>query len=289
MAQKEIDAVSGTETTGHEWDGIKELNTPLPRWWLWTFYATIVWAIGYVVVYPAIPLVRDATRGVLGYSSRSELTRELADARAAQSQYVDRIAALSVDDIRKDEGLSSFARAGGLSAFKVYCSQCHGTGAAGGRGYANLNDDDWLWGGKLDDIYATLKHGIRDASDEATRVSQMPAFGADGMLTRAQIGDVADYVLGLSGEPHDAAAAARGAPLYADNCAACHGDKGQGDRAQGAPPLADKIWLYGGDKAAIMAQIWKPAHGVMPAWGTRLDDATLKQLAVFVHSLGGGE
>lgn len=289
MSRKEIDVETGTETTGHEWDGIRELNTPLPRWWLWTFYATIVWAIGYAIAYPSIPLVREATGGLLGYSSRGEYAKEALQAKAAQGQYLERIAALSPDDIQKDQALFSFAVAGGHSAFKVYCSQCHGTGAAGGKGYPNLNDDKWLWGGTLDDIYTTLRHGIRYSEDSETRFSQMPAFGADGMLTRPQIGDVTDYVLKLSGQAHDDDAATRGASLFADNCAACHGDKGQGDRAQGAPSLTDGIWLFGGDRASIAAQIWKPAHGVMPAWGSRLDDATVKQLAVFVHSLGGGE
>jgi cytochrome c oxidase cbb3-type subunit 3 len=289
MSQKEIDRISGTETTGHEWDGIKELNTPLPRWWLWTFYGTVIWAALYVLAYPAVPLVRDATGGLLGWSSRAQLTTQINEAKAAQQHYVDRIAELPLEAIRRDAELSQFAVAGGRSAFKVYCSQCHGTGAAGSEGYPNLNDDDWLWGGTLDDIHTTLKHGVRFASDGESRQAAMPAFGADQMLNRAQIGDVAEHVLKLAGREHDAAAAERGQGLYADNCAACHGDVGQGDRSLGAPRLADGLWLYGGDKEQIMAQVFRPRHGVMPAWGERLDDATLKQLAIYVHALGGGE
>jgi cytochrome c oxidase cbb3-type subunit 3 len=289
MAQKEIDRISGTETTGHEWDGIKELNTPLPRWWLWTFYATIIWAVGYCIAYPAVPLIREATNGLLGYSSRADLTDQMAAAKLAQSQYLERIAKLAPEEIRTDQELFQFAVAGGRSAFKVYCSQCHGTGAAGSRSYPNLNDDDWLWGGKLEDIHTTLKDGVRFAANEATRTSLMPAFGADGVLKRDEIAQVTEFVLQLSGQEHDQAAAEKGKTFYADNCAACHGDAGQGDRAQGAPKLTDGIWLYSGDRESIAAQIWKPNHGVMPAWGQRLDDATLKQLAVYVYSLGGGE
>jgi cytochrome c oxidase cbb3-type subunit 3 len=289
MSRKEIDRISGTETTGHEWDGIKELNTPLPRWWLWTFYGTVIWAVLYMIAYPAVPLIRDATGGLLGWSSRSQLTTQMSGAKAAQQHYVERIAKLPLADIRKDEELFRFAVSGGRSAFKVYCSQCHGTGAAGSEGYPNLNDDDWLWGGTLDDIHTTLQHGVRFAADDATRQAAMPAFGADQMLNRAQVSDVAEYVLKLAGREHDSAAAGAGQTVYADNCAACHGDAGQGDRAIGAPRLADGLWLYGGGKEQIMAQVRKPRHGVMPAWEGRLDEATLKQLAIYVHALGGGE
>ncbi len=289
MAKPETDEITGTETTGHEWDGIKELNTPLPRWWLWTFYATIIWAIGYTVLYPAWPLVDGATRGVLGWSSRADLTSTLAGVEQEQSQYLTKINELSLGEIAQDPELYQFAVAGGRSAFAVNCVQCHGSGAQGFEGYPNLNDDSWIWGGTLDDIYTTVRHGIRYEADEDTRFSQMLAFGRDGMLDRTQINDVAEYVLSLSGQDHDAAAAQAGAAVYTDNCAVCHGDKGQGSRELGAPRLNDAIWLYGGDKASIVAQVNAPRHGVMPAWSGRLDPATIKQLVLFVHSLGGGE
>jgi cytochrome c oxidase cbb3-type subunit 3 len=290
MAGTEIDDVSGTETTGHEWDGIKELNTPLPRWWLWTFYATIIWAIGYMIAYPAIPLISAATPGVLGYSSRAKVADAIDAAKAAQSTYLARIAELDLEAIRNDRELRDFAVRGGASAFKVNCIQCHGSGAAGARGYPNLNDDDWLWGGTLEDIHTTLSHGIRFAAAEDTRVSDMPAFGRDEILEPAEIGDVAAHVRGLAGLDHDAAAAARGAEIFADNCAACHGESGEGGREFGAPRLNDAIWLYGSGQAdEIAGQIVQPNHGVMPAWQDRLDGATLKQLAIYVHSLGGGE
>jgi cytochrome c oxidase cbb3-type subunit 3 len=289
MSKIETDDVTGTATTGHEWDGIKELNTPLPRWWILTFYATIVWALGYTILYPAWPLVTGATPGVLGYSSRADVAAEIAAAQSAQAQWLEKIRSSSLDEIAKDQDLLQFARAGGAAAFKVNCVQCHGSGAAGFPGYPNLNDDDWLWGGSLEQIHATLQNGVRFTLDSETRDSQMPAFGADGILTPEQKSDVANFVVRLSGGEADAAAATRGAQVFAENCVACHGDAGQGNREFGGPNLADQISLYGSDLAAIMAQVQRPRHGVMPAWGGRLDPATIKQLAVYVHSLGGGE
>ena len=290
MATKiEKDEISGTATTGHEWDGIKELNTPLPRWWLYTFYGTVIWAIGYTVAYPAWPMLSSATPGLLGYSSRGAVEEQIQTAKAAQKDSLDKIAAANVDDILKDENLLSFAQAGGAAAFKVNCVQCHGAGAAGSVGYPNLNDDDWLWGGSPDAIYTTLKNGIRYTSNADTRDSQMPAFGTDGILTPEQIDEVANYVVSLSGEQADAAKVETGKTVFAENCASCHGDDGKGGRDFGAPNLTNKIWLYGGTLDQVKAQIAKPRMGVMPAWSHRLDDATIKQLAVYVHSLGGGE
>ena len=286
---REIDHISGTETTGHEWDGIKELNTPLPRWWLWTFYICVIWAIGYSIAYPAWPLISSNTKGLLGYSSRAEVAAELASAEAAKGDVLAKIASTDVADIAADPELSRFAIAAGRSTFKVYCSQCHGSGAQGAQGYPNLNDDDWLWGGTVEEIFATINHGARFAADDDTRVSEMPAFGRDELLERPQIEQVANYVLSLSGKDHDAAMAADGATVFADNCASCHGEEGKGDITLGAPNLADAIWLYGDTRDAIVAQVVAPRHGVMPAWGPRLGETTVKELAVFVHSLGGGE
>lgn len=289
MSDREIDELSGTETTGHEWDGIKELNTPLPRWWVWTFYATIVWAIGYMIVYPAIPMVTEATRGLWNYSSRAVVDEEMAAVRAERAAVTEKIAATSLEEIRNDKALFQFANAGGASTFKVYCSQCHGSGADGSPGYPNLNDDDWIWGGTPEDIEMTITHGIRYQADEDTRISDMPAFGADELLDKAQIADTAEYVLSISGQDHDTAAAARGAEIYGENCASCHGENGEGLPEVGAPRLSDPIWLYGNSREAIMAQISRPRQGVMPAWGQRLDTGTIKQLAIYVHSLGGGQ
>lgn len=285
----EKDEVSGTATTGHAWDGIKELNTPLPKWWLYTFYGCVIWAIGYTVLYPAWPLPGGATPGILGWSSRGQLTQQMDAAAAAQKDTVDKIASMNIDDILKDPKLLAYAQAGGAAAFKVNCVQCHGAGAAGGNGYPNLNDDDWLWGGTPDAIYTTLKHGIRYTDDPETRDSQMPSFGIDGILTPEQIDQVANYVVTLSGETTDTGKAEAGKQIFAENCASCHGDDGKGNRDFGAPNLTDKLWLYGGSIEQVKAQIHKPRMGVMPGWTKRLDDAEIKELAIYVHSLGGGE
>ncbi len=285
---KEIDHVSGVETTGHEWDGIRELNNPLPRWWLWTFYACCLWALAYWIVMPAWPLISSHTEGFLGYSSRAQLVKSVDRARDAQSVYLDRIDAASLEQIAADQELLDFALAGGRSAFAVNCSQCHGRGAAGYVGYPNLNDDDWIWGGDLAAIDHTIHFGIRSDHDE-TRFNEMPAYGRDELLTREEINDVAEYVLSLSNSGSDAAASARGAVTFAEQCSACHMEDGGGNYELGAPNLRDAIWLYGGDKSAVVDTITNSRAGMMPAWTGRLDEATIKQLAIYVHSLGGGE
>lgn len=287
MTEKHIDEVSGVSTTGHEWDGIRELDNPMPRWWLWTFYATVVWAIGYTVAYPAWPLVTSATRGVLGYSSRGEVKQELASASAEQERYVAAIKAKSVDEIEADGSLREFAVAAGAATFRVNCVQCHGSGAQGSPGFPNLNDDEWLWGGSADQIHKTITHGIRFADDPDTRTSEMPAFAE--VLSAGQIGDVSAYVASLSEPVGDPAKVEPGAKVFADNCAACHGANAKGNRELGAPDLTDAIWLYGSGERAIAQQVRAPKNGVMPAWGARLGDVKVKELAVYVHSLGGGE
>lgn len=289
MAERHVDQLSGTETTGHEWDGIRELDNPLPRWWLWIFYACVVWSIGYYIAYPAIPLVSGYTKGVLGYSSRAEVQKEVAKAKEAQSEYLSAIEAASLEEIRTKPELLEFALAGGKSAFNVNCSQCHGSGAQGAFGYPNLNDDEWLWGGSLEAIHTTIMHGARNTQSDDARVSMMPAFVKDGIFTRAQAGQVAEYVLSLSGNETDQAAAAEGKQLFQDNCVACHGEGGVGMTELGAPPLNNNIWLYGGDKETIVESISNSRGGVMPAWGKILDAPTVKQLTIYVHSLGGGQ
>lgn len=275
-------------TTGHEWDGIQELDNPLPRWWLWTWYACILWAIVYWFLMPAWPLISSHTTGMLGYSQRAVVEKQLARNLDAQSVYLKQIAAKSLDEIRADPELLSFAMAGGRSAFAVNCSQCHGSGAQGAVGYPNLNDDAWLWGGKLDQISYTIQHGVRNESDDA-RVSEMPAFGRDELLEPGQIRDVVEYVVSLSGRPAAASAVQRGAPIFAEQCAACHEKTGKGNQEFGAPNLTDPIWLYGGDRAALQATIHGSRRGVMPGWKDRLTPEAIKKLTVFVHSLGGGQ
>lgn len=286
----EKDALTGTEIRDHEWDGIQELDTPLPKWWLYVFWATVIWAAVYFVLYPAIPGITGYTKGVLGWSSRTEIEETLAEARKGQAKFLDKIRTSSLEEIRKDQNLLNFAIAGGKAAFAQNCLPCHGPGGVGRTGgYPSLADDAWLWGGKLADIHKTLQVGIR-AGIENTRINTMPAFGgADGPLKPAQINDVAEYVLSLTKRSTDPAAVERGAKIFAEQCVACHGKNGVGNQELGAPALNDQIWLYGGSKSAIVAQITKPTMGVMPNWGGRLDPETLKMLALYVHSLGGGK
>lgn len=288
MTKPEVDEISGIETTGHEWDGIKELNNPLPRWWLWTFYICIVWAFGYMILMPAIPLVNSFTPGLLGYSSRGSVANEIETAKAGQAVFLDRIGAMDVEEILGDEELSRFARAGGAAAFKLNCSQCHGSGAQGSVGFPNLNDDAWIWGGTVDEIYTTIKHGVRFEADFDTRFNDMSAFGTDEILTQEEIHSVALYTAFLGGFEGGENTPA-GAELFLDNCTGCHGENGEGDIYAGGPNLTDAIWLYTGDLESITAQINTPKMGVMPAWGTKLGDATVKELAIYVHSLGGGQ
>jgi cytochrome c oxidase cbb3-type subunit 3 len=287
MSEEHIDKISGVSTTGHEWDGIRELNNPLPRWWVWTFYITIVWAIGYTIAYPAWPLLHSATKGVLGYSSRNEVKNELSAAEGAKGKYVAAIESKTVSEIAADDTLREFAVGAGGAAFKLNCVQCHGSGAQGSKGFPNLNDDDWLWGGKADQIQQTITHGIRFASDPDTRLSEMPAFG--DIITADQIKQVSAYIASLSQTASDQSLVAPGAKVFAENCVACHGDNAKGNKELGAPDLTDAIWLYGSNEAAIAAQVTAPKQGVMPAWGARLGETRVKELAVYVHSLGGGE
>lgn len=275
------------ETTGHQWDGIEEYNNPLPRWWLWTFYACIVWGLWYVIAYPAWPMIEGATAGYKGWSTRANVAVELAEAEAANAEINTKLAAAELEAISQTPELQAYATSAGAAVFKTWCAQCHGSGAAGAKGYPNLLDNDWLWGGTIDDIHTTIAHGIRNEVDDDARFSQMPAFGE--ILETPQIDQVANYVMSLSGTPQDASLVADGEAVFMENCAACHGEQAQGDIYQGAPNLADAIWLYGGDFATIKETVTNSRYGVMPPWNTRLSEAEVRAVAVYVHQLGGGE
>ncbi len=291
MAQhQDVDAVSGTPTTGHEWDGIKELNTPLPRWWVWLFYATIVWSIGYWIVYPAWPLVTGYTAGLWGYSSRAEVAADLAAREKVRGEKSAALARVALADIEKDPALLAFARAQGKAAFGENCAPCHGLGATGSKGFPNLNDDDWEWDGTLDGIYQTIQFGVRSDHPDTRGGVTMPSFGKDGTLKRAEIVQVANYVRSLSGLPtRPGVDLAAGQKIFAATCATCHGEDGTGNNEVGAPNLTDPIWLYGPAEATIVETITNGRGGVMPAWVNRLDPVTLKSLAIYVHTLGGGK
>lgn len=284
-----VDAVTGFATTGHEWDGLTELNQPLPRWWLWTFYATIVWSIGYWVVYPAWPMITTYTGGVFGWHSRTAIAEEMSALQSARGPMVAKLTSTPLSDVQADPALFDFTLAYGRVAFKENCAPCHGGGGGGALGYPNLIDDDWLWGGTTDEISHTIAYGIRNDNPDS-RLSEMPAFGRDGILNGTEIWNVAQYVRSLSGlnVPQGADLEA-GATIFVQNCAACHGDSAEGNRELGAPSLTDAVWLYGSDTDAVYATIADARNSSMPAWGERLDPTTIKALTFYVHSLGGGE
>lgn len=289
---KDIDDHSGIETTGHSWDGIKELNNPLPRWWLIVWYATIVWAVIYMIFMPAIPALPGLgsnTPGVRNHSDRDLVAEAVADLKTARVAQSVTLLEASLEEIETDRELQQFALAMGESLFGDNCATCHGAGGRGAVGYPILADDVWLWDGTLDGIEHTLRHGIRHEGADATRFSLMPSFGRDGLLSSEQIDGLTHYVLRVSGQDFDAGLADGVADLYQQQCATCHGVDGTGDRLQGAPNLTDQEWLYGSTETAIYNTIYNARNSHMPAWQDRLDDASIKALAVYVHTLGGGE
>lgn len=287
MADPRLDKETGVETTGHSWDGIEELNNPLPRWWLWCLYLTIIWGIGYVIAYPAWPMISGATAGTLRWSSRANVAQDITEHEAQNAPLVTALLATDMTTLTDDADLNRYAVARGGSVFRAQCSQCHGSGAAGAKGYPNLLDNDWLWGGSMEQIAHTIGHGIRNETDDDARWSQMPAFG--DILDEDEIAATAEYIIALSSPDHDAALASAGAELYADNCSSCHGTAALGDAEIGAPNLADAIWLYGGDRETITYSIANARFGVMPAWGQRLSEEDVRAVSAYVHGLGGGE
>ena len=288
-AEHEVDSFTGVSTTGHEWDGIKELNNPLPRWWLWTFYICIVWAIGYCFAYPSIPLINGATTGFLGWHSRSAVVQSLTDLQKSRGALMQKLASTPLDQIEQQPELLAFARAAGAAAFANNCAPCHGAGGQGSPGYPNLNANRWLWGGKLDQIYETIEHGVR-SGDPKGHQGSMPDFGKAGILTQPQIEQVANYVRSLSGLKTEAGADLdAGAKVFADNCVPCHGKNAKGKTSIGSANLTTKVWLYGSDLKTIEAGVTNGHGGVMPYWDGRLDPTTIKALAIFVHTLGGGQ
>lgn len=285
MTDRHTDSETGVETTGHEWDGIRELNNPLPRWWLWTFYGTVVWGVIYTILFPAWPLVSGATQGVLGWSTRDQVAQEMAAVDASQEELWTSLEQTDLGVLHANADLERFATQAGAALFRNNCSQCHGSGAAGAVGYPNLLDDAWLWGGGIEEIAYSIRHGIRNEDDPEARFSQMPGFG--DLLDRDEIRTLVAHVQSLS-DGHDPLAGP-GGELFANNCASCHGEDARGDQSIGAPDLTDAIWLYGDSDERLTRTISEGPFGVMPAWGQRLDEAEVRALAAYVHGLGGGE
>ncbi len=286
----QVDKVSGQTTTGHEWDGVRELNTPLPRWWLWMFYATIVFSVLYWIVYPSWPLLSGFTPGVLGHTNRAAVLAEVAAGQQARHDLAAGLDKANLSQIENDPKLLELALAQGKAAFGDNCTPCHGSGGQGQKGYPNLTAGRWLWGGTLDQIQQTITHGVRQADDADTHTSAMPAFGRDGILKPEEIRQVASYVRTLDGlEPEQGVDVAAGKKIFADNCVACHGEDGKGNTDMGSANLTTKVWLYGNDVPDLIYTITNARNSQMPAWGKRLDPETIKSLAVYVHSLGGGK
>lgn len=288
MSNREQDDVTGVETTGHEWDGIKELDNPLPRWWLWVWYGTIAISVVMWILLPAWPGLKGYTQGVLGQSDRADVAQQLEALKVQRGVQGAKLQHATLQQIEADPALQAYALAVGQSVFGDNCATCHGTGGTGSKGYANLRDDVWLWGGSLDEIHGTIRTGVRSGQEGAPEL-MMPAFGRDQMLTPQQVDDVTEFVMAISRRKADRAAVMRGGEIYQAQCAACHGPTGKGDGQKGAPDLTDGEWLYGGRREEIHAQIWDGKNGVMPAWKDRFDPETVKALAVYIHANAGGQ
>jgi cytochrome c oxidase cbb3-type subunit III len=287
MTRKPTARPAEPPTTGHEWDGIREYDNPLPRWWLWTLYITIIWGLAYTIAYPAWPLLTRATKGFVGQDMRADVQAEIARFDNLNAPIEQKLVSADLNAVAGDPELANFTKNAGAAIFQTNCAQCHGAGAAGAKGYPNLLDNDWLWGGSMQDIHTTVTHGIRNTIDPDARYSEMPAYGE--LLEKPDIDAVVQHVLAISGQDHDAALSATGATVFADQCSGCHMEQGIGDRMQGAPNLTDAIWLYGGDVASLTQTVTNARFGVMPNWSPRLSEADIRAVTAYVHQLGGGE
>lgn len=288
MADEKLDPVTGQRTTGHEWNGIEELNTRIPRLVFFFLAAATLFSIVYWILMPAWPTGRSYTKGVLGFDQRAAVTREVGEAAASRATWTNRIASESFEQIAADPELMSYVRTAGHTPFIDNCAACHGVDGAGGAGFPNLAARAWLWGGEPETLAETIRTGINSTSPD-TRISQMLAFGRDGMLQRDQVLAVAAYVRSLSGQKLDAADAARreaGQIVFAENCVACHGDDARGKREVGAPNLTDTVWQYGGDAQSVYTSIYSGRQGHMPGWSQRLSPTDIKLLTLYVGTLG---
>lgn len=288
MSVKERDPLTGHKTTGHEWNGITELNTRVPRAVWFFIIVTHIWAVVMWILLPSWPLFNTYTKGVLGLSQQEMVETDITAANAARADWADRVKALPAEQIMADPALSERVMETAHQIFGDNCAACHGQNAQGGPGFPSLVDGAWLWGGTVPDIMETLKVGINSA-DPDTRVSQMLAFGKGGILTPTQIKTTVAYVLSLSGTKAPQKTMDDGAQIFADNCASCHGEDGKGSTIIGAPDLTDGFWIYGGDEASLYHTIFYGRQGWMPAWNGRLSETERKILAVYLKELGQKE
>lgn len=285
MAVTERDPVSGQITTGHDWNGIKELNNPVPRIVIAFIVVTHLYALIAWVLLPAWPLGQTYTRGLLAVDQRSEVAADIARAEAEQSEWITLLATQNFETIKADPALMTQTLAAAAPLFGQNCQACHGEDGNGGPGFPKLSDDVWIWGGSAEEIATTIRVGV-NSSHPDTRFAQMPAFGRDGMLTRPQIATLSDYVLTLTHgvRPGDTS---EGGVLFQENCAACHGEDARGVADTGAPNLTDDDWQYGGDADAIRQTLINGRQGTMPAWANRFSEAQISMLALYVETLSG--
>ena len=291
MGDETRDPVTGRMTTGHEWNGIEELDTPVPRVVLFFLAATILFSIVYWVLMPAWPLGWTYTKGLLGVDQREIVTKQVRDAAAERAAWTDRIASTDYAAIAADPQLMRHIRDTGRTLFIDNCAVCHGIEGTGGPAFPDLAAKTWLWGGEPETIAETIRVGINSAHPR-TRISQMMAFGRDGILTPDAVRDVVAYVRGISGQDLSDADRARtgaGKEVYAANCASCHGEDGTGSRDVGAPNLTDKYWIYGGDAQSVSNSVHAGRQGHMPHWEGRLSPVEIKMLAIYVNTLGEGK
>jgi len=288
--KQERDPRTGHMMTGHEWNGIKELNTPVPRVVWFFLILTFLFGVGYWVLMPAWPIGTTYTKGLLDTNQQKIVTAKVQRAAADRARWTDQIAARDISAVRADPALMAFIREDGHRLFGDNCAACHGINATGGHGFPNLIDGDWLWGGSADEIAHTIAVGVNSPASKETRISQMLAFGRDGLLDNDTVIAVATYVQGLS-DPASAkgkaAVITEGREAFDANCAVCHGPQGQGNQQLGVPNLTDKAWLYGGDFDAIYTSIYEGRHGEMPAWEHRLTPVERKILTLYLLDKGG--
>jgi cytochrome c oxidase cbb3-type subunit 3 len=308
MANPVKDPLTGAETTGHVWDEtLQEFNNPLPRWWLWAFYGTILFALSYWVMYPSWPIGKTFLKGVgnnityknsageeksTHWNMRALLAHDMQNSESAkkQEEYLNKVGAASYEQIAQDEDMSSFVRSYGVGMFGDKCAACHQAGAQGVVGkYPNLVDDDWLWGGDTKTIETTIRGG---------RLGFMPAFKET--LNDTQLTQVANYVLSLSGEPADKTAAVEGQKIFqgeTGGCYYCHTKDGTGMHAQGSANLTDKIWTIANvpaaetpeaKVAAIKEVVSNGVHRQMPSWASRLNDTEIKVLVAYLKQMSAG-
>jgi cytochrome c oxidase cbb3-type subunit 3 len=289
MAEVERDPVTGRETTGHEWNGIKELDTPVPRGVLIFLIVTHVWAIAWWFFVPAWPLGVTYTKGILGVDQKTTVEEQLIEGQQQQAVWMSKLASEPYETIMADETLMNIVRRTGKGLFGDNCAACHGRNAKGGNNYPDLTDRDWIWGGGPDVIEQTMRVGINSRHPDS-RVGQMPAFGQDQMLDRQQVRDVAAYVYSLShtdySTPQNVTQITAGQEVFASTCVPCHGENAKGNPEVGAPNLTDSYWIYGGDLNTIISSVHGGRRGHMPTWDERLTKAEIRILALYVHDLG---